>query len=213
MGRRAERRARLLREEGLAVVDRRTGARPTSATVTDDAVSMILDCYRALGGQMSSPTLAPGPWDLRVEHGLVELDEERHFNRWREITLESTAYDLLGTFPRGLYRVLCGERETECLRAASDRGSWTNPGSERQFGPAGPNGVLTGAGSPRWRQRALYDFMKDLSWFGDFPPVARISIWEELPGCSMLINDAVSRQSIDPNVRSSLVQLIASRWS
>jgi hypothetical protein len=58
-----------------------------------------------------------------------------------------------------------------------------NSSTEGHFGPSGPRGDLSGRGSSRWKQRALYDFMKDLTQLNPLAPaVARIAIWDLLPG-------------------------------
>jgi hypothetical protein len=133
--------------------------------------------YQALGGIAKEPRISPGTWDLQVDGVAVELDEERHFNRYRAVTLEADIYQSL-RLPHADYIGFCAEYETACLRAAAWRGNWTTPASEREFGTAGPEGDLTGRGSPRWRQRAFYDFIKDLAPLCGDIQVARVAIWE-----------------------------------
>jgi hypothetical protein len=117
--------------------------------------------------------LTPGPWDLLVDGVLVELDEQMHFNRYRTVTLELAAYRELPRFPRAAYREFCSSRETECRRHGWSSGAWTDPSSERHFGAPRPQGELRGAGSPRWKQRAVYDAMKDLTSLVSAAPFRR----------------------------------------
>ena len=54
-----------------------------------DNFQLIQECYRKLGGQLEVPPLRFGSWDICAEKFIIELDEERHFNRYRLITLMS----------------------------------------------------------------------------------------------------------------------------
>jgi hypothetical protein len=176
MGQRAGRLESLLNAAGLPSVGshRRPGWDDLrSSGLSEPVVSM----YVALGGLNALPRIRPGAWDLSLEGFVVELDEERHFNRYRALTLGSDLYGEL-KLPLADYRNFCQEREGNCLRAAGWAGNWTNPSAEREFGAAGPERALEGAGSPRWKQRAFYDFVKDLAPLCVNLPVARLSIWE-----------------------------------
>lgn len=104
--------------------------------------------------------LRPGAWDLVFDgRVVVELDEELHFNRYRSMTLRA---DWAGGLPwQDRYLQLCGEREPDCLAAAKWGKRWTNPSCERLFGTASAPGNFDNGGAPRWKQRALYDAMKD----------------------------------------------------
>jgi hypothetical protein len=120
----------------------------------------IVALYEVLGGARAKPDLRPGGWDLAFEDGLVvELDEELHFNRYRAATLEPAWTESLPW--REDYRRSCIEHEGACLAAAVWGKRWTNPSCDRLFGEGGAPGDLSGAGAPRWKQRALYDAMKD----------------------------------------------------
>ena len=79
-----------------------------------------------------------------------------------------------------MYRRHCVSYEQECKDAGSWGGRWTNPSCEKQFGGASNPGDLSGGGSPRWKQRAFYDYLKDLSPLVIKVKVARISMWEEI---------------------------------
>ncbi|MBI4322365.1 MAG: hypothetical protein HY675_28060 [Chloroflexi bacterium] len=78
----------------------------------------------------------------------------------------------------GEYLSFCRSFEGECLSKASNRGYWANPSTIAQFGPAGALRDLNPPGSPRWKQRAFYDFLKDLAPVLMGTSVARIAIWD-----------------------------------
>jgi len=52
-----------------------------------------------------------------------------------------------------------------------------NNGCVARFGAASPPKDLGGNGSPRWKQRAFYDFIKDLSPLLIGVPVVGIAVW------------------------------------
>jgi hypothetical protein len=97
---------------------------------------------------------------MEFDKVVVELDEQRHFNRYRSLTLESSIYSHLPQFPLQLYKDLCVKHEEQCLKAGGFGGNWSNPSCEKDFGKASEPKKLSGNGSPRWKQRAFYDFLK-----------------------------------------------------
>lgn len=60
------------------------------------------------------------------------------------------------------------------------RGYWTNSSSEQEFGSAGDRNVLNGSRSPRWKQRAFYDYVKNLVPITNGISVSRMSIWNTI---------------------------------
>jgi len=88
---------------------------------------------------------------------------------------------------------------------------------EKQFGQAAPARDLSGTGSPRWKQRAFYDFIKDLSPLIISVSMARISIWDEIKvkQKSFLINDILKNDLLDAETLEALarafVELIKNR--
>ena len=177
-GKRAATLATLLNQAGL-VADGNVRPAPRIDDLGSDLGGDILDLYRRLGGRIDRPELRPGPWDLAMGGLLIELDEELHFNRYREMTLARPWADAL---PWSLsYRDACATREPDCLRAAQWGQRWTSSGSEGMFGQAAAPGDLAApSGAPRWKQRALYDAMKDASVLeGDFK-LARLSVYDEV---------------------------------
>jgi hypothetical protein len=135
--------------------------------------------YASLGGVRSEPRIAPGGWDLVVNGLAVELDEDLHFNRYRQVTLKSPLYDQL-TFLLTPYVAFCAQHEVECLRAGSWGKRWTQPVAEREFGAAGKVGDLSGSGAPRWKQRAFYDFIKDLAPLTLQLSLSRLAVWDRI---------------------------------
>lgn len=138
--------------------------------------------YRELGGSLDAFPTRHGKWDIECDGFVVELDEEQHFNRYRRTTLDSAVYKALPTFPLDLYREYCVDRERDCLRKAGFGRYWTNVSCERHFGSAGAKGDLVSGGSPRWKQRAFYDFLKDLGPLICGINVVRISIYDIVAG-------------------------------
>lgn len=136
--------------------------------------------YRRLGGILQNPPLSFGKWDICLDGFIVELDEEQHFNRYRASTLDSYIYHMEDGFDIFAYQKYCHEFERECLRKSSWGKYWTSPSTEKQFGSPGPKGNLVGDGSPRWRQRAFYDYLRDLFATIYNIPLIRISIYEKL---------------------------------
>jgi hypothetical protein len=117
-------------------------------------------------------------WDIEWNGIAVELDECLHFNRYRGLTLMSGSYALLRAFPLDTYQRFCTEYEDTCLQAGSYGGKWSNSSAEVQFGEASQPKDLGGNGSPRWKQRAFYDFVKDLSPLLIGVTVVRVSVWD-----------------------------------
>lgn len=152
----------------------------------------VHELYRRLDGGQERPTFRPGPWDLRFSGLIVELDEELHFNRYRAQTLETSwSRDLPWA---ETYRAQCARYEPECLRAGRWGKRWTNASAARMF-EGGPAGDLEGAGAPRWKQRALYDAIKDTA-VGDVT-LARVSVWDALE-CGRLLGEVLDGVAVEP---------------
>jgi hypothetical protein len=165
----------------------------------------VYELYRTLGGTQASPTLRPNSWDISLAGGLVvELDEELHFNEYRLRTLQAPWYSKLQWVDT--YRLFCARHAAECLASGTWGKRWTTPGSVRQFGGAAEPGDLSGAGSPRWKQRALYDAIKDAAVSMDGRTrLVRVSIYDRIDG--MRLGAMLSNNST-PNLRelASLVE-------
>ena len=135
--------------------------------------------YRRLGGAHATPPVHPGTWDMATGTLAIELDEERHFNRYRALTLQSVLYRQL-RFPAGLYAEFCQRHESECIASAGTGGFWSTPSSEFAFGASDPPRTFETHGPARWRQRAFNDFVKDMAPLCTGLTVCRIGVWDEL---------------------------------
>lgn len=185
---------------------------PRLDQLDQDVAAEVLDLYRRFGGRHQVPNLRPGSWDLEVGGILVEIDEELHFNRYRGETLACAGYERLSRFPLEEYRLYCEVHEGDCLRPGSSQGRWMNDSTEAHFGPSDPRGVLGPAGSSRWKQRALYDVMKDLTQLElAVKPLARIAIWDTVPGLGGLTVHSVVHQPPSQEVGVGLRVLIEQR--
>jgi hypothetical protein len=156
---------------------------PSLADLREEDAKELLVLYRQLGGVQDAPLLRPGAWDLACDDGsvVVEVDEELHFNRYRALTLAASWAKRLPW--RNDYLRYCERQEGGCLSAGRWGRRWTNPSCERMFGQAGRAGELDGAGSPRWKQRALYDSLKDLAPASrQAIRVVRVSVYDTLDG-------------------------------
>lgn len=179
-GRRAGALMDALRDAGLHPAP--PASRPPRLADLDEAhADELIGLYRLLGGVLQAPVLRPGAWDLAFGPLVVELDEELHFNRYRALTLSvSWAPTLPWTDD---YLRYCEAHEQDSLSAGAWGKRWTNPSCEHMFGAAGVAGELSGAGAPRWKQRALYDAMKDLAArMQGGPRVARVSVHDAVDG-------------------------------
>lgn len=213
MSARAKALARLLEGAG-AKLGGSPAPLPSLDRMSGQVARQVLDRYRALGGTQESPRLRPGRWDFALEGFVLELDEDLHFNRYRAATLDAPLYEALPAFPLAKYRAFSREREVECLSAGSYGGKWTNPSCERHFGAPGPLGDLEGAGAPRWRQRAVYDLMKDLAPLDSDVRMARISIWDVVPQLDdALVNDVLKRPGVDGAAGRAVLDLALVRAS
>lgn len=179
MGAQQDRLGGILR--GIGFIEADQPPRPKLAAMPPEAREKVINLYRALGGIHPDPPLRTGPWDSAYEGNLVvELDESAHFNRYRATTLETEWAQRLPW--RNSYITYAAEFEEDCRKGRGYGGYWTNASTERQFGPPGPNGVLDGAGSPRWKQRAIYDAMRDITALHGGVRMVRVSIYDDLGG-------------------------------
>lgn len=188
------------RQQNLEKIFKRLGKSVNSTSVPFPTFNLakasifsdeLLSIYEQLGGVKKDFPINLRKWDMEVDGVAVELDEFLHFNRYRALTLQSQVYQSLPLFPLSEYKKYCQTYESRCLKAGSYGGKWSNSSCESQFGPAAKAGVLDSNGSPRWKQRAFYDLVKDLTPLLLGKPVVRIAIWDsvELNGRSMLVND------------------------
>ncbi|OIH92844.1 hypothetical protein [Curtobacterium sp. MCBA15_001] len=166
----------------------------------DQSRAAVLDLYRGLGGLLEYPVLRPGSWDLAYAGVLVELDEDMHFNRYRAATLETP---FASSLPWATdYREFAAMHER---RSGTGGRRWTNPSAERMFGPADPHWMFEGNGAPRWKQRALYDAMKDAAASAGIVRLSRISVHDRID--RVLVEDHLrGRASIAPDRLRAFVE-------
>jgi len=148
----------------------------------------LMSVYKALGGRLDDIPIRFGAWDIVTDGFIIELDEEQHFNRYRAQTLKSSLYEKWPYFDVESYKNYCIKFEDICLKKAKRGGYWSNSSTENQFGPAGDNGTFSGNGSPRWKQRAFYDYCRDLYSCVSRMPVYRFSIYDAINTNGQQIN-------------------------
>lgn len=170
-----------LQRAGCEVDLTRRPTAPRLRDFTEPQLGALHDVYAALGGRGPLPALRTGAWDLWVDGVLVELDEAQHFNRYRAQTL---TVPWAAALPwASAYEALCLAEETACLKKAGRGGYWTSASTQRWFGDAASPGNLgSPAGSPRWKQRAFYDAVKDAVAAWSEQPVARLSVYDDVAG-------------------------------
>lgn len=201
-GRRASILAELLMAAGLTA-DPPPG-RPSVEELPGPVMDDLFVLYQSLGGVLDRPALRPGAWDLKIGGVRIELDEELHFNRYRATTLRRAwAVALPWT---ASYLDMCGQHEPECLRAGRWGQRWTSEPSARMFGGgARPGDIYSDAGAPRWKQRALYDAVKDAIAAHTDVKVARLSVHDLVSG--RRLGDALEgRATVDLRELLALVE-------
>ena len=162
----------------------------------------VMRLYRELGGAQEHPRLAPGSWDMAYSGLLVELDESFHFNRYRESTLRIPWAAALPWAEN--YGDYCRRWE----RFAGTGGKrWSNDSAKRMFGGADPDGVFGVFGAPRWKQRALYDVMKDAAAASGQAHLSRVSIYDRVDGVQL--DDVLYRRAHLPAGR--IAEFVLSR--
>ena len=147
--------------------------------LSSEFYSEVESMYKELGGILGEPPLTFGSWDISTPEFILELDEENHFNRYRLQTLNSNIYQMINGFRLDEYMRFCTLYESGCRK---HRGFWKNNSSEKLFVKSDDNGCLDGAGSSRWRQRAFYDFLRDVTGLIMEIPVIRLSIYQTFKG-------------------------------
>jgi hypothetical protein len=181
VGRRADVLAEMLPRIGIGRASQKPPPVPSLATLPSRHPE-VLRLFELLGGVGASPALRTGPWDIACADGvLVELDEQLHFNRYRAVTLGSEWSPMLPWYVTYVEQTVA--HEGDCLKTGSYGRKWSNTSCERLFGSAAEPGILAGAGSPRWKQRALYDAMKDAS-VGQVR-LARLSVFDDVGGIAL----------------------------
>lgn len=143
-----------------------------------DLFDEVSEVFSKLGGISNNIKIHHGNWDICKNGFVIELDEQRHFNRYRKETLCSNVYSIAKFGWYSNYKTYCINYEDKCLSAARYGGNWTNNSCETMFGKSSDYGVLDGNGPSRWKQRAFYDYLKDVNAYINNFKILRISIWD-----------------------------------
>lgn len=141
--------------------------------------------YRGLGGVLDIQDFKSGKWDIVCKSGLtIEVDEELHFNEYRAMTLHRSWSHQLPW--RESYLAFSDRFRETCFRAGGYGGKWQNPSTDNMFGGSDPAKTFTNLGSSRWKQRALYDSVKDAyATYTKGASLVRISIHDEIDGVNV----------------------------
>lgn len=202
--------ARLDRQNALADALRQLGiplggntSVPRVPGMSEPAASWVMSTYRQLGGVLEAPSLQPLGWDIQTVGGLiVELDEEQHFNRYRAETLAMRwSHDLPW---REDYLAYCAEFEQVALKHHAGGGFWEGEGSVAQFGKAGRRRSFDDGGSPRWKQRAVYDALRDAAAAAGSVSLARLSVYDRI-GSSRLGDALRGHSALDLHALRDLI--------
>ena len=173
------------------------GVKGERIKVTEDYlnnINKIKIIYDELGGCSDKIPLRIGNFDIKIESNkYLELDEQLHFNRYRLITLNSDLYVNCHFFDKEFYKKLCKLHEIDCLKSGGYGGKWKNNSTEKLFKKSAPFKDLTGNGSSRWKQRAFYDFVKDVFALENKFILRRISIWETISN-GILIKEILDKE-------------------
>lgn len=174
---------------------------------TSSSYPELLELYKSLGGILSHIPVGikSNHIDFFINGNILELDEENHFNRYRLKSLEMPLYSDDNILIKKNYKSFCLQFET---KARSNGGFWTNTSCEKMFGKPSLNGDLSGNGSPRWKQRAFYDTLKDYFSLVSDIKVKRISIYDsiEINGHKKSVNDLL--QTYNPAYTQSILSAI-----
>jgi len=153
--------------------------RPDFKGLAEHYLNEISSVYKELGGILIEAPVKFGSFDFNNDNFIFEFDEEQHFNRYRAITLKSSIYNKNDSNINN-YKDWCNKMEVKCLSKASYGKYWSSISTEKQFGNPNSKGNLSNNGSPRWKQRAYYDFIKDC--YAQFIgiPIIRISVYDTI---------------------------------
>ena len=139
----------------------------------------IVNVYHRLGGILTTIPAGVGRYDIDTPNFIIELDEENHFNRYRLSTLQSDVYNDNHNLDVELYKGYCKSYENKCRTY----GKYVSSDStNKQFGKSVVDGDLKDVNRTRWKQRAFYDYIKDITSLVIGVPIIRISIYEVYKG-------------------------------
>lgn len=162
---------------------------PNLKELDDNRMTEIKSVYKELGGTLSEVPFNFRGYDIMLRDFIVELDEQEHFNRYRLKTLESFIYNDFHNFDVNEYKIFCNEYEHKCRKYG---GFFKNDSTKLQFTNQCSYCNFEDLGASRWKQRAFYDFIKDIYSITAKIPIIRISIYERYNGDT--INDLINKE-------------------
>lgn len=176
----------------------------TAGALPDEVVGALMSVFRELGGVSGPPELTPQGWDMQADDVLIEFDEDLHFNRYRTLVLAAPWYSHLPWSEA--YSDYALSFEDICLRAGRHGGKWASLSSDRMFGGSDDEGVFGERGPSRWKQRAVYDALKDAyACYSPGVALARVSIHDDVNGLN--INWATKRDiTLEPTALRAFIQ-------
>lgn len=139
----------------------------------------VSEMYKTLGGVLPDIPMRVGKYDIDTGGFIIEFDEENHFNRYRLLTLNSVIYKGNKNLDISKYRLFCEQNENRCCTFGK---YWETSSTQKQFGRALIDGSFGDNAPSRWKQRAFYDFIKDVTSIVLNVPILRISIYDQYNG-------------------------------
>ena len=155
----------------------------------------IMKVYRDLGGKKNDYPINFRGFDIKLKDVIVELDEERHFNRYRYETLNSPVYDNWKGFSVRKYKKWCNEYEENCLQSAHWGNSWQNKNSNEHFNISAKLSENKFSDASRWKQRAFFDYLRDVSSILMNVKLIRLSIYQRINYSS--VTDLIKNHNLD----------------
>lgn len=163
--------------------------KPTLNALFPEQIKEINRLYKELGGKLPETPFRFKSFDVSLKDFIIELDEQEHFNRYRLKTLASSIYKDFVNFDIDNYLKFCRMYESRC-RIYGKFGKTSS--SDKQFGPADSKIIPDDPNWSRWKQRALYDMIKDAYSVAKKIPIIRISIYDNFNG--RLIKELLDNQ-------------------
>jgi hypothetical protein len=161
--------------------------------------TLAKDVYGDLGGIQENLPSFNSIANIINQKIIIFLDENLHFNRYRNFTLKSDYYENLLSFPLNNYRRYCRNYEKECLKAGLKTGNWSNLESDFYFGPSSQPGDFFKNGAGGWKLLATKDFLEDIFWPSKEYKVLRISVYDTImAGGKLIRTDSILERPVHP---------------
>lgn len=140
----------------------------------------IKEAYSELGGIENEIPYQSNEYDFQLKEGIILIDTEKDYNRYRAITLRSEIYKLIPSINTENHKRFCRQYETECLKSAGNINNWSNKESEKYYGRSQEIGDLSEPGPSLWKLNAMKNFMTDISSLVLKTKIFRISPYDNL---------------------------------